>query len=98
MKLGQHSNSRVDGDRAVRPRCSSAHNGRSRLSGRRRVAVAMGRAGVGRAAGGGRRVVQADRPGHLGRHAALRGICASHARDRKADRGRVGAVTRRSWP
>jgi hypothetical protein len=49
--------------------------------------VAMGRAGVGRAAGGDRRVVQAGGPGHLGRHAVLRGICASHARGWKADRG-----------
>src|SRR4029077_19989269 len=95
MKLGQHSNSRVDGDRAVRPRCSSAYNGRSRLSGRRRVAGAMGRAGVGRAAGGGRRVVQAGCPGYLGRHAALRGICASYARDRKANRG---GVARSGYP
>ena len=47
----------------------------------------MDRAGVGRAAGGDRRVVQAGGPDRLGRHAILRGICASHARGRKADRG-----------
>src|SRR6266481_8459325 len=37
--------------RAVRPRSSSAYNGRSRPPGRRRDPGAMGRAGVGRAAG-----------------------------------------------
>ena len=47
----------------------------------------MGHAGVGRAAGGDRRVVQAGGPGYLGRHAVLRGISAPHARGRKADRG-----------
>jgi hypothetical protein len=46
----------------------------------------VGRAGVGGAAGGDRRVVQPGGPGHLGRHAALRRICVSHARGRKADR------------
>src|SRR5712664_1603706 len=44
----------VDGDRAVRPRSFSAYNGRSRLFGRRRVPVAMVRAGVGRTPGGDR--------------------------------------------
>ena len=48
----------------------------------------MGRAGVGRAAGDDRRVVQAGGPGHLGRHAVLCGIRASNARGWKADRGR----------
>src|SRR5882757_9335160 len=59
----------VDGDRAVRPRSFSAYNGRNCLLWRRRVPVAMVRAGVGRTPGGDRRVVQAGDPGHLARHA-----------------------------
>ena len=49
----------MDGDRAVRLRSFSGQNRRSRLLGRRRVPVAMVRAGVGRTLGGDRRVVQA---------------------------------------
>src|ERR1700730_11736821 len=41
IKLGGiRTSSRVDGDRAVRPRSSSAYNGRIRLTRRRRVPVA----------------------------------------------------------
>ncbi len=86
MMMGDIRISCVSGDRAVRSRSSNAYNVRSRLRGRRRIPVAMGRTGVGRAAGDNCRVVQAPCPGHLGRHAVLRGICAAHARGRKADR------------
>ena len=71
----------------IRQRSSGAHDRRSCLPGRGQVFVLTGCAGVDRAAGGDRRVVQAGGPDYLGRHAALFRICASHARGRKADRG-----------
>jgi len=77
----------VDGDRAVRPRSFSAYNGRSRPFGRRRVPVAMVVAAWAALLVAIAFVVQAGGPGHLGRHAVLREICASRARGRKADRG-----------
>ena len=86
MKPGRHSNflcgRRWCGPTAKLQRMQQAEPPPWAASG-----PAVGRAGVGRAAGGDRRVVQAGGPGDLGRHAVLRGICASNARGRKADRG-----------
>ena len=61
------------------------------LPGPRRIIAAVGRAGVGRSAGGDRHVVQAGGPGDLGGHAAFVNPRFKRSRP-KGRRWRVGAI------